>query len=68
MDGNPPDLVERLTRWESSGGHWRVLADTGEHLTIALVTCDGGEEMERVCGAPDAAVRAYLAGRTRSED
>jgi hypothetical protein len=62
------DLVDALTRWEASGGHWRVLADADAQITLGLYTCDGGEEMERVTGEPDPAVRAFLAGRTRSDD
>lgn len=37
-----------LDRWIASGGHWAVLAESGERLTVGLFTCDGGEEMERV--------------------
>lgn len=61
------DLVDALTRWETSGGHWRVLADTDAGLTVGLYTCDGGEEMERLTAVPDPAVRAFLDGRTRSD-
>lgn len=39
-----PDL-ERLLRWEESGGGWRVAGVGRGHLTLSLVTCDGGEEM-----------------------
>ncbi|WP_200954444.1 MULTISPECIES: hypothetical protein [unclassified Nocardioides] len=37
-----------LDRWIASGGHWAVLSEHGERLTVGLFTCDGGEEMERV--------------------
>lgn len=38
----------RLTRWTAAGGGWRVIARTSASLTVALLTCDGGEEMERI--------------------
>lgn len=59
--------VAEVRRWEASGGHWRVLADTGESLTLGLLTCDGGEEMGRVTSA-EAALREYVAGRAGSDD
>lgn len=41
---------DALDRWIASGGHWRVVAEggAGEAVTVALLTCDGGEEMDRV--------------------
>ncbi|HWJ65598.1 MAG TPA: hypothetical protein VNT31_02885 [Nocardioides sp.] len=37
-----------LDRWITSGGHWDVVAESGERVTVALYTCDGGQEMDRV--------------------
>ena len=37
-----------LDRWIASGGHWSVVAEHGERVTVGLFTCDGGQEMERV--------------------
>ncbi|HWJ09465.1 MAG TPA: hypothetical protein VNS46_08830 [Nocardioides sp.] len=37
-----------LDRWIASGGHWDVVAESGEQVTVALCTCDGGQEMDRV--------------------
>lgn len=37
-----------LDRWIVSGGHWDVVAESGDHVTVALCTCDGGQEMDRV--------------------
>ena len=37
-----------LDRWITSGGHWSVLAEHGDRVTVGLFTCDGGEEMDRV--------------------
>ena len=40
--------VERLSRWLAAGGGWRVIVRTPSSLTVALLTCDGGEEMDRI--------------------
>lgn len=37
-----------LDRWIVSGGHWSVLAEHGDQVTVGLFTCDGGQEMDRV--------------------
>ena len=37
-----------LDRWILSGGHWEVVGRRGDVLTVALLTCDGGQEMDRV--------------------
>ncbi|MDN5743778.1 MAG: hypothetical protein L0H31_01495 [Nocardioidaceae bacterium] len=37
-----------LDRWRLSGGHWAVVAERGDQVTVGLFTCDGGQEMERV--------------------
>lgn len=39
---------DALDRWIASGGHWEVVAESGERMTVALLTCDGGQEMDRV--------------------
>ncbi|QCU79450.1 hypothetical protein E7744_10125 [Citricoccus sp. SGAir0253] len=59
----PPDL-ERVLRWEDSGGGWRVARIGGGSLTLSLVTCDGGEEMG-VLTSTDPSLIAHVAGRSR---
>jgi hypothetical protein len=59
-------LVEVLSRWEDSGGQWRILAETERWLTVGLFSCDGGEEMTRVTGERTPVVAAYLIGRVAS--
>lgn len=59
--GGSEDLV-RLTRWEQSGGEWAVLAWRPGRVTIALLRCDGGEEMDRFTSA-DPAVLAHVGSR-----
>ena len=46
LTGMDPDL-DRLLRWEVAGGAWRVLRRDDDTITVALLTCDGGTEMER---------------------
>ncbi|HEX4977490.1 MAG TPA: hypothetical protein VFV40_06450 [Nocardioides sp.] len=67
MTGQPQSPVEVLRRWEASGAVWEVLADSGQELTVALLTCDAGEEMGRVRSS-DQALRAYVGPRRRSDD
>ncbi len=37
-----------LERWIASGGHWAVVGERVGSVTVALLTCDGGEEMDRI--------------------
>ncbi|NUL48246.1 hypothetical protein F7P69_24005 [Cellulosimicrobium funkei] len=60
-----PDL-QRLLRWEDSGGTWSVAARRavgsdggGEEVTLSLLTCDGGEEMD-VFSSSDPELLAYV--------
>jgi hypothetical protein len=39
---------DRLQRWEDAGGTWRVVSRAEGEATIALLTCDGGTEMDRI--------------------
>ena len=61
------DPVEELRRWEDSGAHWQVVSRTADRLTIALLRCDGGEDVERLV-SDDPALLAFVGGRDRSED
>ena len=65
-ESDPPGgLVEVLTRWERSGGHWRVLNVDDDWIDIGLLTC-GGEQMSRVSGARTSVLRSFLSGRGSS--
>lgn len=62
---DPTDApLDVLSRWEEAGGTWEVLAvdrtgpTTG--LTVALCTCTGGEEVDRLV-TDDPEVAAYVA-------
>jgi hypothetical protein len=59
--------VETVRRWTDAGGHWRVLSAGGDRVTVALLRCDGGEEVDRVTSS-DPALVAYLDGRESSAD
>ena len=50
MHGASPadrDYVAELVRWQDAGAIWDVLAHTPNGVTIALMRCDGGEEVDR---------------------
>ncbi|WGX95455.1 hypothetical protein [Nocardioides sp. L-11A] len=49
-----PDGRAALDRWIISGGHWEVLGERDGMATVALLTCDGGQEMDRVMLPVDA--------------
>lgn len=61
------ELVEALRRWEGSGAAWRVVARGPARVTVALLRCDGGEEVDRLTSG-DPSWLAHLADRDDSED
>ena len=61
------DRIEELRRWEDSGAHWQVVSRTAGTLTVALLRCDGGEEVERFTSA-DPALLAFIGARERSDE
>ena len=34
-------------RWQDAGAVWEVVAQTSTGVTVALLRCDGGEEVDR---------------------
>ena len=60
------DALARLRRWEESGATWRVLVRTPDAVEIALLTCDAGEEVDRLRTA-DPAVLAHVDAREAGE-
>jgi len=63
MGTNPGrDFVAELRRWEDAGAVWEVVADTPGGVTVALLRCDGGEEVDRFT-SDDPRLREYVAGR-----
>lgn len=61
------DDIDKLTRWTDSGASWRVFDRTPERVTIDLLTCTGGEVVDRLTSS-DADLRAWLGDRESSED
>lgn len=61
------DPVATLRRWTDSGGIWRVIARRPGAVTIALLPCTGGEEVDRLV-SDDPGLLRYLGDRTGSED
>ncbi len=59
--------VARLRRWEDSGAAWRVIARSPDAVVVALLTCDAGEEVDRLHSA-DPALRTYIGTRDRNDD
>ena len=41
------DYVAELVRWQEAGAIWELVARTAQGVTIALLRCDGGEEVDR---------------------
>ncbi len=54
--------LDELRRWEDSGAGWRVRSRAGGRLVLALLTCDGGEEVQRL-ESSDPAVLAWVGDR-----
>ncbi|WP_229070913.1 DUF309 domain-containing protein [Actinoplanes sp. DH11] len=59
--------LAQLRRWQESGGRWRILTRGTDTVTIALLTCDTGEEVDRM-SSTSPALLAYLGERDSSED
>ena len=61
------DRVAELRRWQDSGAVWEVLSRAGGRVTVALLRCDGGEEVDRFT-SDDPALLEYLGDRLTSEE
>ena len=61
------DRVAELQRWQDSGAVWEVISRHGDTVTVALLRCDGGEEMERFTSS-DPRLLGFIGDRQRSDD
>ncbi|MDV3134615.1 hypothetical protein [Mycobacterium sp. 29Ha] len=61
------DRVAELQRWQDSGALWEVLARVGGSVTVALLRCDGGEEMERFT-SDDPRLLEFIGDRRSSDE
>jgi len=41
------DRAAELQRWQDSGAVWEVISRRGRGVTVTLLRCDGGEEVDR---------------------
>jgi hypothetical protein len=53
------DALDRLRRWEDSGATWRIVVRRPDAVEIALLTCDAGEQVDRLVTA-DREVLEYV--------
>ena len=56
-----------LQRWEGSGAVWRVISRSAGWMVISLLTCDAGEEMDRLTSS-DPELLDYVGARDGSDD
>jgi hypothetical protein len=61
------DRVAELQRWQDSGAVWEVVSRKGDGVTVALLRCDGGEELERFT-SDDAGLLAFIGDRWSSAE
>ena len=61
------DRVEELQRWEDAGAVWEVVSRTDTTVTIGLMRCDGGEEVDRFT-SNDPRLLAFIGDRTGSTE
>jgi hypothetical protein len=61
------DRVAELQRWQDAGAAWQVVSRTAATLTVALLRCDGGEEVERFSSS-DPRLLDFVGGRWSSEE
>jgi hypothetical protein len=59
------DRIAELQRWQDSGAVWEVLSRKGGSVTIGLLRCDGGEEVDRFT-SDDPRLVAFIGDRRSS--
>jgi hypothetical protein len=61
------DRVAELQRWQDSGAVWEVISRKDDCVTVALLRCDGGEEVDRFT-SDDAYLLSFIGDRFTSEE
>ena len=61
------DRTAELRRWQDSGAVWEVISRTGAGVTVALLRCDGGEEVDRFT-SEDPRLLAFIGDRHSSAE
>jgi hypothetical protein len=61
------DRVTDLQRWQETGAVWQVVSRTPHRVTVALLRCDGGEEVDRF-SSDDPRLLAFIGERASSEE
>ncbi len=56
--------LARLLRWESAGGTWELVAAEAGWVEVDLLTCTGGEVMDRL-RSDEGDVREYIGSETK---
>ena len=59
------DRVAELQRWEDYGAVWSVVSRKPDRVTVALLRCDGGEEVDRFT-SDDPRLLVYIGQRFSS--
>jgi hypothetical protein len=61
------DRAAELQRWEDSGAVWSVVSRRNGRVTVALLRCDGGEEVDRFTSGEPGLLH-YIGERLSSTD
>jgi hypothetical protein len=61
------DRVAELQRWQDSSAVWAVISRKGGRVTVALLRCDGGEEVDRFT-SDDPRLVSFIGDRMTSEE
>jgi hypothetical protein len=61
------DRVAELQRWEDSGAVWSIVSRKQDRVTVALLRCDGGEEVDRFI-SDDPRLLDYIGHRLSSTE
>ncbi len=61
------DRTAELQRWQDSGAVWEVVSRKRGEVTVALMRCDGGEEVDRF-SSDDPRLLAFIGDRHSSEE